>query len=77
MHGQYHALDVVVEGFVVLLLGDRPEGQKRAAAGVGEDGVEAALFLLDLGIEAIQISRFGYVGLHAFDVASDLLYRRV
>jgi len=37
---------IIVEGFVVLLLGDRLERQERAAVSVGEDDVEAALFLL-------------------------------
>jgi hypothetical protein len=38
---------------VILLLGDRPEWQKGADAGIGEDGVESTFLYLDLSIEAI------------------------
>src|SRR2546422_9614159 len=39
--------------------------------------IQPALFLLDLGEEAIQISKVRHVSLHAGDISADLFHRGV
>ncbi|MFM0276514.1 hypothetical protein P0D75_00610 [Paraburkholderia sediminicola] len=53
---QDHALEVGVEGLVVLLFRDGPEAENRVAAGVGEGVVDPSLLFLYLRVDAIQVA---------------------
>ena len=48
LHGEDHRLDVAAEGVVHLFLGDLAERQHAAAAGIGEQHVEAAVRLFSI-----------------------------
>src|SRR5580658_6750481 len=54
-----------------MLFSDGADRQEIAATSVGEDGVELALLLLDLGVQTVEIGRFGSVGLDTGYVAAD------
>src|SRR5580765_1802279 len=57
-----------------MLLGDRPERNKFADAGIGEDDIDSPLFLGDVLIKTIKIGKVGNVSLNSGNVGADCLH---
>src|ERR1700733_15417469 len=60
-----------------MLLGDGPEGNKFANAGVGENNIDSPLHLGDGLVETIKVVQVGNISLNARNIAADCLYGRV
>src|SRR5258708_13907039 len=76
LHGEQRSLDVDVEKFVEMLLGDFVERSKFRDAGIGEDDVKFPL-CFDSLINTIEVGQFRNVSLNPSDVAPDRLYARI
>src|SRR6266481_2041471 len=77
LHREEESLDVDAEGPVEVRLGDRPERRELAGSGVGEEDVDAALFLLHHGVQAIEVGELRDVALDGGGVRADLPRRHV
>ncbi len=60
-----------------MLLGDRAERQHIAAAGIGEQHVEAAGLFLDLRVHRIQLDQFRGIAADADGAVADGLHRGI
>src|SRR5258706_758619 len=76
LHGEQQAFYVDGEDRVVELFADLAEGRIPRDARIREQDVEAPLFTLDLGKEAIEIAGLRNVAPDTDDVVPDLLDRR-
>ena len=77
MHGEEQALHVDVECFIEVGFGDLAERGELAAAGVGEEDVEAAFLLLDRGEELVEIREVRNIALHAQRIRAKFLHSGV
>src|ERR1700677_2754259 len=57
-----------------MIFGDRPEGNKFAPAGVGENNIDLPLRLSNGLVKTIKVGQFGNVSLNSTNVAADCLY---
>jgi len=71
LDGKEEAFDVGVECLVVMGFRDGTKWSEFAATGVGEENVDAALLLLDGGVETIEVGEIGNVALDGGDVFAD------
>lgn len=71
LDGEEGAFGVDVEDLVELLFGHLTEGDEIADAGVGEDDVDAAVFLRDVVMQLVEVCEFGDVADHSFHVLAN------
>ena len=75
LHGEEKSFDVRAERLVEMLLGDGSQRSEFAAAGIGEDNINAACFLLNRRIQPVEIRKVRHVALNSGNVLADQLDR--
>ena len=72
LHGEQQALHIDVEKLVEMRLGDSVERGEFGYSGIGEQDVDPAEFLFDLGVEPVEIGEFRHVALNPQSPMADL-----
>jgi hypothetical protein len=67
---EQNTLYVGIKDLLVVLFGDGPDGSKAASACVGENNIEAAFLLLDLGEEAVEVLEIGGISADGLELGS-------
>src|SRR6266481_3742287 len=73
LYGEEKSFDIRAERLVEMRLGDGSQRSEFTAAGIGEDNINAACFLLDRRIQPVEVRKVRYVALNSGDVLADQL----